>query len=175
MYELRDKESAVREVQKMLRYVSDAVEYDLPTVSIDGIYGEETRNSVLVFQEQNGLYADGRVDYDTYLLLYSAYNEAKGEHKRNQYIITNNGFPFAIGMQNADVAHLNLLLNELSKSYPSLPKNLRGNYFSDETEKAVYELQKMFLYEENGIVDAFLYERILSEVSHNNRLSEKYE
>ena len=175
MYELSDKKSAVREVQKMLRYISDTTEYALPIVSIDGIYGEETKRSVSVFQKENGLPIDGRVDYKTYLRLYAVYTEAKEERERIDYIITDQGFPIGIGVQNDDVTQIHAMIRELNKSYPELPKNLRGSYYSKETEKAIADLQKIFLYEENGILDAKTYERMLGEIAHNKRLSEKYE
>ena len=175
MYELRDKKAAVREVQKMLRYIADKTEYDLPIVSIDGIYGEETKKTVSVFQKESGLSIDGRVDYETYLRLYAVYKEAREDRERIDYIITDEGFPIGIGVQNDDVTQIHAMIRELNKSYPELPKNLRGSYYSKETEKAIADLQKIFLYEENGILDAKTYERMLGEIAHNKRLSEKYE
>ena len=52
MYPLSDKVSAIREVQKFLHLISDKKGSTIPRVSIDGIYGEETRGAVSEFQRQ---------------------------------------------------------------------------------------------------------------------------
>lgn len=55
----------VRQLQEQLNAISNAYPL-LPKVSVDGIYGENTANSVRVFQEIFGLPATGITDYPTW-------------------------------------------------------------------------------------------------------------
>lgn len=56
---------AVKELQHMLRAVA-AVWPQLPSVSLDGIFGEKTLEAVMVFQRDSGLPVTGVVDKATW-------------------------------------------------------------------------------------------------------------
>lgn len=64
--------SAVRELQKYLLEVSYAT-HGYPHLGIDGIFGEETRSVLSLFQRRNRLPVTGIVDRRTWQALYAAY------------------------------------------------------------------------------------------------------
>ena len=65
----------VRSLQTMLRAIS---EYNgsIPTVIPDGIYGNETRDSVIIFQRNNNIPPTGIVDQLTWDEISKQYEEA---------------------------------------------------------------------------------------------------
>ena len=69
---LEDTETPVRNLQRWLRVLSKNGG-GLPEVFIDGIYGDETREAVRVFQSKNGLSPTGVVDNTTFDAIYAAY------------------------------------------------------------------------------------------------------
>ncbi len=69
---IRDESEVIREIQGYLLEISYAEE-GLPHVKIDGIYESETEESVRAFQSSRNISESGRVDFETYTALYSAY------------------------------------------------------------------------------------------------------
>jgi peptidoglycan hydrolase-like protein with peptidoglycan-binding domain len=164
MYELLDKPAAIKEVQRFLLVLSDIENSTIPRVSIDGIYGPETRDAVKEFQSVYGLRENGLVDLETFDLLYFHYSNTVSERERAEYVITEAGFPFALGSQNIDVLHIHLLFEELSKTYTDIGTARRETYFSKNSENITKELQKIFDMEITGVIDALFYERMLLEI-----------
>ena len=54
MYYIEEKEEAIANVQRNLLIISQINE-NIPQVSVDGIYGEETRNAVKIYQISKGV------------------------------------------------------------------------------------------------------------------------
>lgn len=175
MYELLNKPAAIKEVQKFLYVISDRVNNKVPRVAIDGIYGDETRNAVLIFQRLYDLEGDGTVDRITFDKMYILYEEARNSDLSFDYIITENGFPVKLGDQNNDVIYIHLLINELKKTYQDIQGvDTKSNYFSDATKKAVEDLEQIFRIDGNGEVDTVFLSRMEIELDALNRISENY-
>ena len=79
MYRIDDRSSAIKEIQEYLRIVGNKNILVVPT----GIYDENTRLSVLDFQINNEIAADGIVNIITFIKLYDAYSFAL-ENKKNK-------------------------------------------------------------------------------------------
>ncbi|HIR93261.1 MAG TPA: peptidoglycan-binding protein, partial [Candidatus Egerieimonas intestinavium] len=62
----------VRQMQEQLNTIAGAYPA-LPTVDVDGIYGERTQEAVRKFQEVFGLPATGIVDYPTWYKIQEIY------------------------------------------------------------------------------------------------------
>ena len=163
MYRITDRNEYVKEVQSYLLLLSDADSL-FPRVAIDGVYGEETKEAILYFQGENSLIKSGKVDKETFDLLYIKYTEAMNEKEARKFIITDNGFPLMYGVQNNDVATLHFIIEELSKTYESITPLPSGRFYNRLTEGSVRELQRIFGLLENGIVDELLFERLLLEL-----------
>lgn len=67
-----NEKTAVRNMQRYLRQLS-YTDSDIPPVPIDGIFGEATSNSLIVFQTKNGLDATGVADRESWDALYETY------------------------------------------------------------------------------------------------------
>ena len=174
MYLLSDKPAAIREVQKFLHFIADRGKSKIPRVAIDGIYGNETRDAVSAFQLLNGIGVTGEVDRETFDALFIEYDNIRILDSVADFIITDAHFPFKVGDQSDDVLHLNLLLVELQKSYRDIGDVRKSTYYSQQTATAVKNLQQIFLMEENGIVDALMYQRMKDELDAINRNREVY-
>lgn len=69
-----EHEYNIRQIQRALRILHKNGD-DIPIVYEDGIFGEETERAIIAFQAQNGLAANGTVDYDAWVLLMEKANE----------------------------------------------------------------------------------------------------
>ena len=64
---MNDRQKAIMELQQKLYDVSK-VQKDIPPVIPDGIFGDETEESVKAFQRKFGFSETGRVDFELWCL-----------------------------------------------------------------------------------------------------------
>ena len=69
-----EHEFNIRQIPRALRILHKNGE-DIPVVYDDGIFGPETVRGVIAFQTQNGLLANGIVDYETWVRLMEKAND----------------------------------------------------------------------------------------------------
>ena len=174
MYFLSDKPAAIKEVQKFLHFIADRETSNIPRVAIDGIYGSETRDAVSAFQLWHGLEITGEVDRVTFDALFKEYDDIRTMNSVSDFIVTGKPFPFELGDQSDDVLLIHLLITELQKSYKDIGNVRKTTYYSSDTENAVKALQHIFMMEENGVVDALMYQRMKDEIDSINRIGEVY-
>lgn len=174
MYQQSDKKSAITEVQKYLYVLSDKKYKEIPRVPIDGIFDEETRSAIRKFQEIKSIFATGIVDLETYTALYKDYLKAEEEFYTSDYILGDGRLPLFETNQNEDVRTLNLMINELRKSYPEIKYVGTGSYYSKATADAVEYLREIFLFPKSRKVDKAFYNRLLLELNAQNRLFSSY-
>ena len=168
MYMLNDTVYAIREVQRFLLAAAQSDER-IPQSPIDGIYGDETRTAVTVFQDINGLPKSGEVDLETFKLLYIAHKDREAALKASYERYENAAFPLEVGAFGPDIAHLHVILSELSQYY-EIEAVPRGDFFTKETEDAVKLMQGIFLYPESGTVDEILFKRLDDEALFRKKL-----
>ena len=173
MYPLLDKSAAIKEIQLFLNVISDEKQ-EIPRVGIDGIFGNETKNSVLAFQKLYGFDKTGTVNLETYNALFKAYKLILDNRSARKYLLTDIGFPITLGMQNDDVLIINLMLTELLNTYSEIGEVKNTKYFSESSKNATAELQKIFKIPITGEVDAAFYERMKIELDAQKRLNEIY-
>ena len=173
MYKTYENDEAVKEVQTYLHFISDKYG-DIPRVSIDGIYGEETAVAVRSFQKSRGLLGDGIVDFSTFEALYSEYSAIEKERLMSGYLLSSQGFPFKYGDYGNDILHINSALDELKSTYSEIEVEINKSYFGESTENSVRYMQSVFQMEADGIVDEVLYERMLLEIEAEQMMGIKY-
>lgn len=153
-YNISEKASAVREVQKFLFEISATADY-LPPVSVDGIYGSETTEAVRLFQQHNGLSPTGATDEETWQLLYQQYITAKEEREEESELIPGNAFPIRMGDSGSHVRIVQSSLEELLEDAgPS------DGFFGRKTEESIRRIEKRYGLPQTGILTRQLWNRI---------------
>ncbi len=152
MYDIRGN-GPTREVQKYLLEVSYAT-HGLPHLAIDGIFGEETRRAVRLFQERNRLSITGIVDYITWNELYRQYKEALTERLAESEPPLREALPLALRSTGSDVALIQILLAAISRSLYPIGFVPRGGRYDLATQRAVRAYQEFRSLPASGTVDA---------------------
>ena len=151
-----DQKNAVFTVQRWLCALSSAG-MPLPQIVPDGVYGEETKNCVAVFQGLSGLPQTGKVDERTWDTLRAAAEQAMQSCARSCGI-----FPFEYNKRDGVVSTedrsdllyiVQIILRALRTQFDSLvPQELTGE--CDETTRAnIAALQQIWGLKETGQVD----------------------
>ena len=171
MYRLGDERAAIREIQKYLHFISDRTITEIPRVAIDGVFGEETKDAVRVFQKCKNLSQSGAVDYETFTALFKEFSEARLLFEAEEYFIDEGLFPFKRGDTGREVLYLNLMLDELKSIFRDIERIDLKPYFSLSTENAVREVRKIFMLEDSAIIDLALFRRMRYELKLRGRES----
>lgn len=154
MYRIDTKKEAVRQVQTYLLELSHAFE-EIPHLTVDGIYGEETAEAVRALQGKWGLAVTGEVDDATFLLLFEQFALAREERLGESELIPAIVFPLQMGDSGSHVRILQSTLDEILGT--RIPKD---GFFGKATEDGIRSLQRRYGLRSDGIVDRGLWGRI---------------
>ena len=154
----------VSNLQYFLSYLSQFYSSITP-VSIDGIFANETRQSVISAQNTFGILEDGIVGEITWNAIYNAYRGIVNEIPL-QYI-EGNVLPFPgillrIGSDNDSVLLLQQYINVIAEVYPEVNSVELTGYFGTQTDRAVKSIQTLSGLEPNGVVGAITWDAITS-------------
>lgn len=138
--------------------------YDtVPSVAIDGIYGDATTNAVKAFQRTFGLTEDGIVGVNTWNDIYRAYRGIISEQNTDpSRAALYPGTVLRIGSTGEYVTLLQTYLSTISNSFPSVPKITPDGQFGPATDAAVRAFQTEFDLTPNGIVGVITWNAIAS-------------
>ncbi len=160
-----DASEGVRIIQYYLDYIGTFVSTVTP-VNIDGIFGDNTRSSVLSFQKTYGLNETGEVNREVFAKMQNVYY---GLLLSNSSMYTQtDAIPFPgrilrVGIQGEDVRILQNYLIKLNEYYKDIPLIVADGIYGIETERAVIAFQNKFgLEQRNGRVNAITWDRIAS-------------
>lgn len=144
----------VRELQEYLRYVA-ATYPRMPQVAVDGIYGPETAEAVRRFQELFALAPTGEVDDLTWETLVAEYRRLLYPTTRPQpiYPFLSGDRTLELGDQGPLVRILQAMLDTVATFYNNLLSVPDTGRFDADTVAAVKLLQRLFGYEQTGVVD----------------------
>lgn len=170
---LGDTGEEVEILQFFLNVVSSTNQY-IPPVNIDGIFGQQTYNSVVAFQKDNNLDPDGIVGDVTWRVLYEAFRGVVDVVYLNDSTLTISTIPYpgydlSVGDTGEYVIALQQYLNVIAGQNPGLEAvDVTGSYDED-TRKAVMRYQRAFDLPETGTVDketwdsiAYTYKNVIS-------------
>lgn len=163
MYRMEQREQAIASIQRYLLIISQ-VDSSIPHLSVDGIYGEETRLSVIEFQKGRALTPSGVVDKVTFDLLFYEAEEIANNKSRKNIVLYEESFPLKLGDSGHDITNLNNMLRALSLDYLNIIELPYGSFFSKDTENAVKTMQVIFRETPDGSVSLRLFERLSDEV-----------
>ncbi len=135
-------EEEIRQIQNMLREISFFDE-DIERVIPDGIYGEQTANSVRSFQRKNNLYETGEVDNDTWDKIVEVFERVIDENKREicVRVIDEAAVPINVGDYEESLFVIQAMLMALSKHFDNLDDvDVTGRY-DPKTQSAVEKVK----------------------------------
>ncbi len=151
---------------------------EIPEVTMDGYFGEQTRQAVLAAQRLFGLPQDGIVGPVTWNALLNAYQNLID----SQILVLSpsgaplyQGRPLVLGISGDDVRMLQTYLQEISRSYPSIPSVPVTGYYGEQTRAAVIAFQELFGPEVTGSVGPVTWDAIASlyvELKDSSRTSQ---
>lgn len=136
----------VEELQTYLREISRY--YDIPTLDVDGIFGNDTLSSIVVFQKLFGLAQDGLVGPITWNKIYEVYTNLPEEPIFDGVYP---GYVLKYGSRGDKVIELQSYLKQISKYYGTPNLEVDG-VFGRGTEDAVIVFQSIFGLFTDGIV-----------------------
>lgn len=145
---------AVRFMQSSLNEIS-ALFDEIPSLTVDGIYGEKTAEAVRLFQQLFGLSEDGVIGRETWELIVSI----TGQISEDAY----GGTSLRLGSRGDEVRRLQELLSALNASYPQIPVLAADGIFGEQTQSAVIAFQQLFNLSPDGIVGEITWNTLLKE------------
>lgn len=156
--------ASVRILQYYLNFLS-YFNFKLPYVSIDGIFGDETRDAVLTFQSLYGLDVDGIVGRDTWDMIQNAYAgvlTSLPDEYRSYSSLLYPGYIITTGASGKVVEQLQTYLKTIAANTPSVPDVTVDGYYGDETRNAVLAVQRLEGIEQNGQVGVLTWNAIVN-------------
>lgn len=153
---LREGDSGIyiKQLQYFLAVVAENTD-QLPSITIDSIFGQATRNAVEAFQRLYAINVTGVVDAETWNTLFNVYRgivTSAPEFYSGIPISPYPGYALSLGMQGNEVRLLQGYLSRLSEIYPQIPPVEVSGVFGTATRDAVYSAQRLFGLPIDGIV-----------------------
>ena len=160
------QEGSTGEPVMIVQYYLNIIGYfnqSIPLVDMDGVFGAQTKNSVIAFQRFYGLTQDGIVGDDTwdkmseiYLGLLAQLPVGYEGDKAEIYP----GYVLKEGFRNQNVADLQTYLNVISDYNPAVPEVEVTGYFGPNTLNSVKEFQKYYGLNVTGLVGPVTWSKI---------------
>lgn len=153
---------AVRIVQYYLAFLGYFYP-DLPPIAIDGVFGQETYDAVLTFQNKYGLDVDGIVGRNTWNELQRVYRATVRDLPEDYQTYIGEAYPgrFLVrGDVGAAVSRLQSNLQRIAQNDPGVPAVQVTGEFDVATEEAVKAIQRQLGLDPNGAVGPILWSEI---------------
>ncbi|MBR2444589.1 MAG: peptidoglycan-binding protein [Clostridia bacterium] len=159
-----DSGAEVYELQYLLSLIS---EYNnvVEAVTLDGIFGADTRRSVESFQRSYGLDVNGRVNIPVWDRLYREYVGILESLPEGYFESTTLPYPgtvLRLGSEGAGVLALQEYLNFIGNTYTDIPRVDEDGIFGVGTQAAVLAYKSIFGLGNEPIVGATAWESITS-------------
>jgi len=158
----------VVELQFLLNYIAQFYS-NIPEVIQNGVFREDTKRSVIQFQQYFGLTPDGIVGPGTWRTLYNVFNSLQGEvpdlpdgpELPPQESTPFPGYLLRIGSRGDSVALIQNYLNAVAQVYTSIPILATDGIFGAMTDQAVREFQRLFGLAADGIIGPITWYEIM--------------
>ena len=150
------EESAIRNLQRYLRQLS-YFDSDIPPAPSTGVWDPHTRDSLIAFQQKNGLEPTGIADEKTWNLLFEQYRASIEEKSPPAPMPIYPRLPERDSLRMGDVGFpvtaVQYMLDELTLQYEGLDNVPQNGIYGAETARAVTEFQRRNLLPPTGEVD----------------------
>lgn len=159
-----DSGKDVENLQRMLLGIID-IYPNLPIVTVNGIYGSETKNAVERFQEINNIKRTGITDINTYSMIKKIFNNNKDRVNldENEEKFDNLNSVIKKGSKGNYVRTLQEYLNKIAQKYTTIPIIMVDGIFGDNTNKSVTTFQNIFELKPDGIVGEMTWKKLNEE------------
>lgn len=157
---------------RSLQYYLNVIAYfnpEIPSVTSNGVFNQEMENQVKAFERFYGLNPDGIVDFRTWELMRSVYNDILNnlpEGYAGSTAALYPGYNLTPGMQNDDVRELQTYLNVIAQNIADVPSVQPTGYYGPETENAVRVFQQLYGIAPTGYVGAPTWDAIAKEYNY---------
>lgn len=154
----------VRELQYFLDFISE-FNNAIPPTTVDGIFGQNTKNAVESYQQEYGLEVTGIADVATLESIYNNYRGFVASLPEDYFSAITQlypGFPIVRGYEGDPVTAIQEYLNYISNDIPQIPKVTVDGIFGPATEDAVRTYQEIFGLAPTGMVSATTWNSITS-------------
>lgn len=137
--------------------------YDLPAVTPDGVYGENTASAVREFQQKNSLRPTGVTNTATWNAIVQAYLTDTAPPTASFSIFPDGIFAYTLGDQNSGVYLIQGLLQAIRKQFLfSLPVLACSGTYDTATQQAVQAFQKHTGLPVTGVVNPATWNHMLA-------------
>ncbi len=153
------------EVQEIQFYLQRIARFN-PIVEspvLDGIFGNDTRRSGVSFQNAYNLAQTGIVDEAVWNRLVEVYNgtlDNVDEPSNNVTPVPYPNFVLSPGAQGEYPRYIQQVLNIINNIFVTIPELEEDGIFGRETQQAVNRFSAIFGYEQNGVIDEILWNKI---------------
>lgn len=152
----------VLRIQRYLQYISRELgENVIPSVEIDGVYGDETSATVQQFQNYYGLVPTGTVNEATWNAIVTSFFALGGGETES--LRPYPGTPLRRGSTGEDVRWLQTMLNAVSTVDLDMPMLAVDGIFGPATEANVRRYQRNYGLVEDGVVGPLTWESLTKE------------
>lgn len=173
-----DSGEDIKTVQYYLRFISE-FNPAVPTVAVDGYFGESTTAAVRAFQQAYDLPVTGVVDGRTWNKMFDVYY---GIISSMEYELPDGAVPFPgaflkYGSEGKNVEILQRYINAAHEIYPQIPQVTVDGVFGADTRNAVYAAQAVFGLMITGVVGPVLWTELAEayeQVAGNARREYQY-
>ena len=170
-----DSRDNIRRLQIMLRALARFTGDKALDVAVNGRYDERTAQAVSTFQRKNQLLVSGKVDYATWneiAELFRAYEAVMGEASAINPFPNTQGYILQRGERSNLVLIIQIMLNELRRSYDSYGHLPQSGRFDIAMENAVREFQRHHALNASGMIDRATWNRLAEEYNALMRYNE---
>ena len=140
--------------------------YDsLPVIKIDGVFGDETKNAVIAFQNQFGLPADGIVGRQTWNAIQDQYDSilrALPNEYSSYSSLLYPGYLVTTGATGKVVEQLQTFINTIAEYNTGIPSVTVDGVYGNNTKQAVQAIQRLVGQEQSGAVGPLTWNAIVN-------------
>ncbi len=154
--------SEVQEIQFYLQRIS-RFNPMVQTVDLDGIFGNDTQNAVISFQNAYGIQPTGTVDETTWNRLIEIYNgtlDNVDEPDNNPTLVPYPDYILSPGATGEYVRYIQQILNIINNVFITIPELEEDGVFGNDTQESVNRFAVIFGYPQNGTLDQALWNKM---------------
>ncbi len=152
---------------RVLQYYLAVIGYfddRIPMPRLDGIFDQDTKDSVVAFQQEAGLEPDGVVDRETWNRIAQDYAETVASASPETLEGSEELYPgrvLTLGMTGSDVEQIQEFLQDAAERYDFIPPVEVTGTFDEATEAAARAVQAQRGLPVNGAIGPLTWERIV--------------